>query len=143
MSRRTLGAYAGVLVAVGTCTLPFRDDRGADPGASSPPAAGRARLRDEALRDARTRLTNPDRGALTTAPPDPTGTLLRESVDCQFVPHVPDGTTFKFDCTLASGETAATQLLAWLGYAADHVYVVVEFEWAGARISTPGFTRNR
>lgn len=110
------------------------------PANPEPPSASiRAHLRDDALRHARTRLSDPDRGALTTAPPDPAGTLRSESVACQFVPHVPDGTTFKFDCTLASGETvrvkyghepeihaeaAATRLLAALGYAADRVYLV-------------------
>ena len=159
MSRRTLGACAGLVAVLGIGTLladggsgvrgfgvrwfdGFRTTEPAHhaPANPEPPSAAiRARLRDEALSHARTRLTDPDRGALTTAPPDPAGTLLRESVPCQFVPHVPDGTTFKFDCTLASGETvrvkyghepeihaeaAATRLLAALGYAADRVYLV-------------------
>lgn len=158
MSRRALGA-AGALAVACLCTLPLADGgsrvrwfavrTNGEPSNPEPPSAAanpapptasiRAHLRDDALRHARTRLTDPDRGALTTAPPDPAGTLLRESVACQFVPHVPDGTTFKFDCTLASGETvrvkyghepeihaeaAATRLLAALGYAADRVYLV-------------------
>jgi hypothetical protein len=138
VSRRTLGA-AGVLAAVCLCTLPLADSGSGVRHPEPPSAAIRARLRDTALSHARTRLTDFDRGALTTPPPDPAGTLLRESVACQFVPRVPDGTTFKFDCTLASGETvrvkyghepeihaeaAATRLLAALGYAADRVYLV-------------------
>ena len=126
MSRRTLGA-AGVLAAVCLCTLPLADGgsrvRGfgvrwfdgfagstvpahhAPANPEPPRAAIAARLRDDALRHARARFADADHGALTAGPPDPAGTLLRESVACQFVPTVPDGTTFKFDCTLASGET--------------------------------------
>jgi len=140
VSHRALGACAGVLAVAGIWTLPFHNGRG--PGetrVSSPPPDVRAQLRDEALGHARTRLGAPDAGVLTAVPPDPSGTLSGQTVDCQFVPTVPDGTTSKFDCTLSSGETirvkyghepeihaevAATRLLAALGYAADRMYLV-------------------
>ena len=109
------------------------------PPSAAPRAAIRAHLRDEALGHARTRLGDIDHRRLTSAPPDPAGVLTNDTVTCQFVPHVPDGTTFKFDCALANGEVvrvkyghepeihaevAATRLLAALGYAADHVFLV-------------------
>ena len=164
MSRRTFGACAGVLVAIGICTLPFRDTRGearaGETRASSPAPALRAHLRDEALRHARTRLRpstplgtgHVDHRALTSAPPDPTGVLTGDTVSCQFVPSVPDGTTSKFDCKLTSGEivrvkyghepeihaeAAATRLLSALGYAVDHIYVVPRLRCHGCPTSNP------
>src|SRR5204862_5519445 len=80
-----------------------------------------------------------DRHALVTPPPDPTGALTRDTVECQFVPRATGGTSFKFECALAGGEivrvkyghepeihaeVAATRLLSALGYATDHVYLV-------------------
>ena len=139
MSRRTLGACAGVLAAVGVCTLPLRSQHEEARNASSPTSSVRAQLRDEALKRARTRLGRGDRLSLTMPPPDPTGILTRDSVDCQFVPRATGGTSFKFDCALADGEivrvkyghepeihgeVAATRLLSALGYAVDHVYLV-------------------
>ena len=90
MSHRALGACAGVLAVAGIWTLPFHNGRG--PGetrVSSPPPDVRAQLRDEALGHARTRLGAPDAGVLTAVPPDPSGTLSGQTVDCQFVPTTP------------------------------------------------------
>src|SRR3954469_24880606 len=137
VSRQAIGACAGVLATVGIWTLPPRDHRGV-PAAHSPDEA-RAQLRDDALRRARTRLGGANRAALVTPPPDPAGALARDPVECQFIPHVPGGTSFKFDCALPGGEViavkyghepeipaevAATRLLAALGYASDHVYLL-------------------
>jgi hypothetical protein len=160
VSHRALGACAGLVAALAVGPLALADGgsrvrwfavrgfdgfagsmvRGSNHAPSNPEPPGAAtRLRDEALGHARTRLAAPDHRVLTAAPPDPQGTLTRGPVDCQFVPTVPDGTTFKFDCTLSSGETirvkyghepeihaevAATRLLAALGYAADRMYLV-------------------
>ena len=80
-----------------------------------------------------------DRHALLIPPPDPTGALGRDVVECQFIPRTTGGTSFKFDCALADGgvirvkyghepeihaEVAATRLLSALGYATDHMYLV-------------------
>lgn len=96
-------------------------------------------VRDEALRRARTRITEFNRDALPVADHDPKGVLTRDEVTCTFVRRVPGGTSLKFDCALDDGEisrvkyghqpevfaeVAATRLLAALGYAADHVYMV-------------------
>jgi hypothetical protein len=125
-----------VLAAVGISTLPRSDHRGARPEQSRAPAI-RALLRDEALRHARTRLGEGDPRALLAPPADPAVTA--DSVECRFIPHAAGGTSFKFDCALPDGEivrvkyghepeihaeVAATHLLAALGYATDHVYLV-------------------
>ena len=139
MSRRTLGAVAGVLFAIVACTLPSADER--EEPRSSPSAA--AHLRDEALRHARTRLAPLNPSALTTDPADaPHGDV----VSCGFVPRVPGGTSFKFDCALDNGkvvrvkyghepeihaEVAATRLLTALGYAADRVSLVPKLRCYG------------
>jgi hypothetical protein len=141
VSRRTLGACAGVLVAVGVASLPLRDHPGEarDTRASWPTAAIAASARDDALRRARTRLGGEDPHALTAPRRDATGLLTRESVNCDFVPRIPGGTSSKFECALADGEivrvkygnepeihaeVAATRLLASLGYATDDMYIV-------------------
>lgn len=149
MSRRALGTCAGLLAAVGICTFPLRDRQGArseagqghglETVAASVAAPARAPLRDEALRRARTRLRGSDRLALVVPPADPTGVLTGDSIECQFIPRATGGTSFKFDCALTDGnivrvkyghepeihaEVAATRLLAALGYASDHVYLV-------------------
>jgi hypothetical protein len=167
-----------MLAAVGIWTLAASDISSArsEPRASSPASAVRAHQRDEALRHARTRLgpstslgasrstslgaspstplgaSRVERRALTSAPPDPTGMLTGDTVSCQFVPRVPDGTTSKFDCTLTSGEivrvkygrepeihaeAAATRLLSALGYAADHIYLVPRLRCHGCPTSNP------
>jgi len=135
-----------VLAAVGVCTLPLRSQHEEAHGASSPASSMRAQFRDEALKRARTRLGPGNRLSLTTPPPDPTGVLTRDSIDCQFVPRPTGGTSFKFDCALADGEivrvkyghepeihgeVAATRLLSALGYAVDHVYLVPRLRWNG------------
>jgi hypothetical protein len=127
-----------VLAAVGISTLPLRDHQSARPEQGRAPVV-RALLRDEALRHARTRLGEGDRRALIAPPADPTGALTGDSVECRFITRVTGGTSFKFDCELPDGETirvkyghepeihaevAATRLLAALGYASDHVYLV-------------------
>jgi hypothetical protein len=138
MSARALGTCAGVLAAVGFSVLPLGSHQDqADRTGSVPSAA--VMLRDQALRHARTRITEFNRDALTVAHHDPKGVLTRDEVTCTFVPRVPGGTSLKFDCVLDDGEVirvkyghqpeivaevAATRLLAALGYAADHVYVV-------------------
>jgi len=143
VSRRALGACAGVLVAVGVGvgTLPLHDGAGEarDTRASSPVLAVSPQARDDALHRARTRLGREDPRALTTAPPDPTGIFARDSVTCDFIPRIPGGTSAKFECVLANGdvvrvkygheseihaEVAATRLLTALGYATDHMYLV-------------------
>ena len=62
------------------------------------------------------------------------------------MPHAPGGTSTKFDCALDDGEiirvkyghqpeihaeVAATRLLAALGYAADHVYLIPRLRCRG------------
>jgi hypothetical protein len=91
------------------------------------------------LSHARVRIGEFDRRALVTPPPDPSGALTRDFIECQFVPRATGGTSFKFDCALPDGvvvrvkyghepeihaEVAATRLLTALGYATDHVYLV-------------------
>ena len=140
---RALGALA-LLAAVGVCTGPFRQDADSPASAShrmdgdSPAAAAKARVRDDALRRARTRLGPVNRAALTTPPPDPRGTLTRDFVSCDFVARIPGGTTPKFDCKLPDGEVvkvkytgpepygevAASRLLRTLGFGADRVSFV-------------------
>jgi hypothetical protein len=141
LSRRALGACAGLLVAVGVGTLPLRDDPGEARGTrvSPPTSTISAHARDDALRRARTRLGAEDTRALITVPPDPTGELTRDSPACQFIPRNPGGTSNKFECALANGEVvrvkyghepeihaevAASRLLAALGYATDNEYLV-------------------
>ena len=141
--RATAGVCAGVLVVAGIFLLPSGDHAAAPTDRNQ--AADRERrraaasFRDEALHRARTRLTTADRAALLVPPPDPSGLLTREMVECRFVPRMPGGTSFKFDCALPTGEIirvkyghepeihaeiAATRLLTALGYAADHMYLV-------------------
>jgi hypothetical protein len=112
-------------------------DQTTDRISSAPSVA--ATLRDDALRRARTRISDFNRDALAAEPDDPKGVLTRDEVSCTFVPHAPGGTSLKFDCALDDGEVirvkyahqpeihaevAATRLLAALGYASDHVYMV-------------------
>jgi hypothetical protein len=139
VSVKTFGTCAGVLAAVGFYMLPpdSHQDQRADSVPSAPTIA--ARLRDDALRRARTLVGDVSRDPLTAEPRDPTGVLTRDEVSCTFVAHAPGGTSLKFDCTLDDGEVirvkyghqpeiqaevAATRLLAALGYATDHVYMV-------------------
>jgi hypothetical protein len=139
VSNRALGTCAGVLAAVGFYVLPpgSHQDQTADRVPSAPSIA--SRLRDDALARARTLVGDISRDSLIGEPPDPKGLLTRDEVSCTFVPHVPGGTSLKFDCTLDDGEiirvkyghqpeihaeVAATRLLTALGYAADHVYMV-------------------
>jgi hypothetical protein len=142
VTRRTLAACAGGLVVAGILALPFADRPRADSIGSTRPSPGR----DEALSRARVRLADGERAALTVAPPDATGLLTRDTIDCQFVPRIPGGTSSKFDCALPGGEIvrvkyghepeihaeiAATRLLTALGYAADHVYFVPQLRCHG------------
>ena len=139
MSGKALGTCAGVLAAVGFYALPpgSHQDQAADH--LSPSASIAARLRDDALSRARTRIGDFNRDALVAEPRDPKEVLTRDEVSCTFVRHAPGGTSLKFDCTLDDGEVirvkyahqpeihaevAATRLLAALGYASDHVYMV-------------------
>ena len=135
-----------MLAAVSVCTLPLRSQHEGAHDASSLAPSMRAQLRDDALKRARIRLGTGDPVSLTMPPPDPTGILTRDSIDCQFVPRATGGTSFKFDCALADGEivrvkyghepeihgeVAATRLLSALGYAADHVYLVPHLRCRG------------
>lgn len=139
MSGKAFGTCAGVLAVVGFYVLPpgSHPEQTAERVSSSPSIA--ARLRDDALRRARTRIGDFNRDALIAEPHDPKGVLTRDEVNCTFVPHAPGGTSLKFDCALDDGEVirvkyahqpeihaevAATRLLAALGYASDHVYMV-------------------
>jgi len=139
VSAKAFGTCAGVLAAVGFYVLPLGSHQSlaADRVASEPSIA--TRLRDDALRRARTRVGDFNRDALIAEPHDPKRVLTRDEVSCTFVPHAPGGTSLKFDCALDDGEiirvkyghqpeihaeVAATRLLAALGYAADHVYMV-------------------
>jgi len=141
VSRKTLGACAGVLAAVGIYTFPAGGyhDGARDTRAPSPRHAVAAELRDRALRHARIRLGDFHPAALTASPGDPTGILTGERVTCRFMPRPPSGTSSKFDCVLDNGEVvrvkykreaeihaevAGTHLLAALGYAADDVFMV-------------------
>ena len=150
MSARALGTCAGVLVAVGVYVLPLggREDQTADRVPSTPSVA--ATLRDGALRRARTRVGDVNREALIAEPDDPKGILTRDEVSCTFVAHAPGGTSLKFDCALDDGEVirvkyghqpeihaevAATRLLAALGYASDHVYMVHRVHCRGCPVN--------
>jgi len=146
VSGKALGTCAGVLAAVGFYVLPpfsHHDETAPDLSSS---AAIAARLRDDALRRARTRIGDFNRDALVAEPRDPKGVLTRDEVSCTFVPHAPGGTSLKFDCALDDGEiirvkyghqpeihaeVAATRLLTALGYAADRVYMVQRLHCRG------------
>jgi hypothetical protein len=150
VSGRALGTCAGVLAAVGFYALPpgSHQDQTADSVPIVPSIA--ARLRDDALAHARTVVRDVSRDALITEPRDPKGVLTRDEVSCTFVPHAPGGTSLKFDCALDDGEiirvkyghqpeiyaeVAATRLLAALGYAADHVYMVDRLRCLGCPVN--------
>jgi hypothetical protein len=126
-------------VAVGSYVLPPGSHHGQTAERLSSSASIAARLRDDALRRARTRIGDFNRDVLIAEPHDTKGVLTRDEVSCTFVPHAPGGTSLKFDCALDDGEVirvkyahqpeihaevAATRLLAALGYASDHVYMV-------------------
>jgi hypothetical protein len=142
VSNRALGTCAGVLAAVGFYVLPPGSHGDGVP--STPSVA--ARLRDDALARARTLVGKTNRDVLIAEPADPKGVLTQPEVRCTFVPHASGGTSLKFDCTLDDGEiirvkyghqpeihaeVAATRLLAALGYAADHVYMVPRLRCRG------------
>lgn len=135
MNLRGLGAIAGLVAAIGACSLPAADER-EEPRSLPTPAAQR---RDAALLHARVRLGPLNRSALTAEPSDTPAALTSEMVSCHFVPRVPGGTSFKFDCALDTGdivrvkyghepeihaEVAAARLLTALGYAADRMSLV-------------------
>jgi hypothetical protein len=104
VSNRALGTCAGVLAVVGFYVLPpgSHQDQTTDRISSAPSVA--ATLRDDALRRARTRISDFNRDALTAEPDDPKGVLTRDEVSCTFVPHDPGGTSLKFDWALDDGE---------------------------------------
>src|SRR5678816_3304183 len=150
VSGKALGTCAGVLAAVGFYALPpgSHQDQAADH--LSPSASITARLRDDALRRAQTRIGDFNRDALIADPYDPKGVLTRDEVTCTFVRHAPGGTSLKFDCALDDGEVirvkyahqpeihgevAATRLLAALGYASDHVYMVQRVHCRGCPVN--------
>src|SRR6185503_12558096 len=139
VTAKAFGTCAGVLAAVGFYVLPLgsHQEQPADRVPSTPSIA--ARIRDDALRRARTHVGDVNPNALIAEPHDPKALLTRDEVSCRFVPHAPGGTSLKFDCTLDDGEVirvkyghqpeihaevAATRLLAALGYGADQVYMV-------------------
>jgi len=139
VSSKAFGTCAGVLAAVGFYVLPAGSHHDPMAAGVSSSASIAARHRDDALRRARPRIGVFNRDALIAEPHDPTGVLTRDEVSCTFVPHAPGGTSLKFDCALDDGEVirvkyahqpeihaevAATRLLAALGYASDHVYMV-------------------
>jgi hypothetical protein len=146
VSGGAIGTFAGVLAAVGFYVLPSgsHGDQTADRDPSKASIA--ATLRDDALRRARTRIGEFNRDALVAEPHDSKGVLTRDEVSCTFVRHAPGGTSLKFDCALDDGEVirvkyahqpeihaevAATRLLAALGYASDHVYMVHRVQCRG------------
>jgi hypothetical protein len=150
VSAKAFGTCAGVLAAVGFYVLPpgSHQSQAADRVPSEPSIA--TRLRDDALRRARTRVGDFNRDALIAEPHDPKAVLTRDEVSCTFVPHAPGGTSLKFDCVLDDGEVirvkyghqpeihaevAATRLLTSLGYAADHVYMVPRVHCRGCPVN--------
>jgi len=95
-------------------------------------------LRDAALKHAEV-WRIPERADLSANPPDPTGVLSQERVECRFLARGVDGTSPKFDCLLRNGdivkvkygrnpevhaEAAASRLLTALGFGADNNYLI-------------------
>ncbi len=142
---RTCGSAIVMLAAIacaGACAGAGAGAR-ADRSESSPTAFVTPAQREAALAAARvwhhpaTPIAKADLGA------NPSGDDafdVSSDVDCSFVPEHVGGSTRKFNCRLRSGEvvkvkygagnaevpaeTAATRLLAVLGFAADRMYVV-------------------
>src|SRR5689334_25161481 len=99
VSRRALGACAGMLIAATVSMLPLNDGEARETRASSSTSA-LAQRRDAALIHARTRIAGENHRALLGNPDDATGLLTRDPVSCRFIAHVPGGTTPKFECAL-------------------------------------------
>jgi len=117
--------------------------RGTAPGGFSDSSARESRTltgphatsrRRDAIRRAHLRLEEPILSAADAFPDD-----AHATVECRFLTRPAEGTSAKFDCILASGnvikvkygrnpeihaETAATRLLARLGYATDRMAIV-------------------
>jgi len=150
--RRFIGGLAATVALVSVAAWLFAPEaRGSAPGAYLPLPAPQWLLPSDTASDLRTDAFRRARPHLNVAPgaslddvafsegapvthPDDTGTL-----ECRYLYDEPSGTSSKFDCVLASGEivkvkygrnseihaeTAASQLLTRLGYAADHVRIV-------------------
>jgi hypothetical protein len=130
------GILAIALMTAG-CTAP-KASAGSPDAALTTPA-----LRERALASAR--VWHPPATPITTArlnenPAGPATLQVAREVSCRFVPEPVSGTTPKFSCQLPNGEVvkikygsrnpevfaevAATRLLAALGFATDHMYVV-------------------
>ena len=103
------------------------------------PAQARA-YRDRALKHARPwHATDPRSADLSKNPPDPSGLLSTDLVQCRHLDKPAGGTAPKFDCVLSDGEVvrvkygisreinaeiAASRLLTALGFATDRVYSI-------------------
>jgi hypothetical protein len=139
---RLVAGLAAILVFAGISTWLFAaEGRGpltsghyeAAPPADWPITPSHAdAIRRDALMRAAVRLPAPQ-----NRPAGSNGSA--EPITCRYLAEVPSGTSAKFDCVLAGGavvkvkygrnseihaETAATRLLASLGYAADEVQIV-------------------
>jgi hypothetical protein len=134
----TLGALLALALLTAGCTASKANE----------PSRGDTALTTAALRErvlASARVWHPPATPIATArlsdnPKGPSTLQIANEVSCRFVPEPVGGTTPKFNCELPSGavvrikygsrnpevfaEVAATRLLAALGFATDHMYVV-------------------
>ena len=142
---RVIAGIATVVALVGVSAWLFAaEGRGALPGGRyeasplphwpvTPPQA------DEIRRDALVRAAVRPHAALAFTVPATADPLAASPLTCRYLSEAPSGTSAKFDCVLDGGEiikvkygrnseihaeTAATRLLATLGFAADHVRIV-------------------
>jgi hypothetical protein len=150
MGSRRLWAVAAVVVVLPASFLWLRMPARRDTLPSFPeprpaqqwkvdPARARE-YRHRALKQARTfRATDPRSADFSKNPPDSSGLLSTDPVQCRHVDKHAGGTSPKFDCVLSDGEVvkvkygltkeinaeiAATRFLDALGFAADRVYSV-------------------
>ena len=145
LSWSATGCAALVVVAVAIAVRP--GTRGTPPSELIHARAARAgkvrgtpSYRADALRRATVWQAPQDRSSTSLATtPYPSNTFAASPIECQYQPERAQGTTFKFDCLLASGEVvkvkyggteeiqaevAASRLLTRLGFAADRMFVV-------------------
>jgi hypothetical protein len=144
-----IGVSVWVTTGAGAAAVPaFAAPRETE---SWPVDKARAReVRDDALQRARVwhELSAADVAAFEFGanPPDPSGLLTRDVVDCRFVADDLGGTTPKFTCVLRDGEVvkvkygrnpeiqselAASRLLTGLGFGADRMYLVPQLRCYG------------
>jgi hypothetical protein len=155
-------AYLSASVALAAWLLPTGRELSPTPFASPHPHVTWP-LNGEKAEDARTAAlrqarvwapTDTARVDLAANPPDVTGTLSGPIVRCRYLDGPARGTTAKFDCVLPDGEvvkvkygatgeipaeTAASRLLAALGFGADRMYLVPRLRCYGC-VRTPFYT---